>query len=217
MCNLLDGYFHKVMVEVDWSAIGNLFVGIGTIWLAVCARRGLESWKAQEFTKIQSDFLDDLINVFHESLGLISSSIGQLAILEDHISEIVVKTNNDKEVVKAFVINSELLYLNSLKQNYDKYSPVLTKLRALQAKGTTFNFKNYEIAQSAIDKIGRVSENIAAYILFLGLKTELSRNDLIDVLKRGIKAKELKISWEAASKEMLEFASKELQTLWSKY
>lgn len=142
----------------EWA---NIIQGIGSIWIALIARKALTTWKSQLKAEKQIEFLDDLVNTTHEFVQYLSPAIQMLEIIKRSISchkgldYQFEKDVEDKDIAQviSYIKKSGKKDFKTINEYLNKCIISMNKIRSLAVKGQVLGFANYNKCQVSCESI----------------------------------------------------------------
>jgi hypothetical protein len=127
---------------------------LASVAVAFVAWRALQTWRRQDKAKRQADFLDQLTEAVHDFIGTMAAPVTLVQVIkigmETHIPR--EPKNSDPKVAGAieYIEQRGGEDAKRLSEVLEAPRPIVTRIRALAAKGHVFKFQNYETCQDAV-------------------------------------------------------------------
>jgi len=150
MCDALIWSFDAI-AGLPWLEVIKALAPVVT---ALIAWRALQNWSRQDKAKRQADFLDQLLEAVHDFMGKMPAPVTVVDLIKIGMaSHIPMQGKNSDPLVAGaieYVERQGDTDAKRLIETLEAVRPVVTRLRALRAKGNVFKFQNYAGCANAV-------------------------------------------------------------------
>ncbi len=157
----LQAFFCKI----DWP-------GVAGIWMAIIATIALNTWRKQIKAQKHVNFLDELTDTVHAFILSMSGPVTSLKFAKISIDahSYVHKDSTDKKNVGAieFIKKDGKVSRESIQKQLEAVRPILSKMKALVAKGQILGMRNYSKCQNACNMLEWSYNQIEAFSSIIG-------------------------------------------------
>lgn len=198
------------VASANWGEAIKALTSLLTVGIAALA---LRNWKRQSRTKIETDFLDSLIDVTTEYVESMSATVVAVDLI--HIGMV---SNVGPGATGELLIDSAVSYIQHdqgrdakiLNEYLTKNEAPLNKLSSLKIKGDVLGLPNYEAFKASCTALERLHSRIVtlAYMVGRHSGTNWSNASTRQILQRviDIKDENVKKRVSAEKDEILKFA-----------
>lgn len=168
-CNILAWSFNT-LADLDWIEIINAFAAVA---MAIIAALALNTWRKQDKSKREAEFLDTLIEATHAYIGEMAGPVTLVEMELIAMKSRMPSAGHDRELrgAIAYIIERGQNASKRLTETLTTAQSSSARLRSLAAKGQVFRLDDYAKCQNAVEMLTRQVDRIEALTVVLGSPT----------------------------------------------